>query len=211
MPDKSRWASFVRAHRLSQNLNQAQFAQVMGVSQQTVSRWESGAQLPDIAIQDKLRSQLQTTALGSLAFWKRRVAASQGHDVLIARDLTILAASGKADRLLGPGNQGIVGRSFPDLLPEAEIGVRNSNGLNSIRQFSEIGFFDGLIRSIRLVMEWHVPQGSCACKTDVWPVLTSDQTIVGQFSGSPVAIPPDARGFSGIRVLDIDIQLNKDK
>jgi transcriptional regulator with XRE-family HTH domain len=213
MAENSKWASFVRAHRLSKSLNQSEFADLMGVSQQTVSRWESGTQLPDSAIQDRLRTELQMTALGSLAFWKRRIQASQGHDVLIARDLTILAASAKAEQLLGTRDQGIVGRLFSDILPEPEMQTEagNTNGLNSIRQFSEIGFFDGLIRSIRLEMEWHSPSGSYSYKTDVWPVLTSDQTIVGHFSGAPVPTHTDPRGFRGIRFHDIDIQLNKDK
>lgn len=211
MPDENKWASFVRAHRLAQNLNQGEFAQLMGVSQQTVSRWESGGQIPDLAIQDKLRHQLQATALGSIAFWKHRVSSSHGHEVLIDRDVTVLAASRRAVELFQAGAATIDGIKLPDLLPSTEIPDHGPMGLTSINQFREIGFFDGLVRSIRLDAEWHLEVGSCACRTDVWPILTSEQTIIGQFVGAPTPIAKDAGGFMGIRVRRADVRLNRDR
>jgi transcriptional regulator with XRE-family HTH domain len=207
--DDNKWAGFVRAHRLAKNMNQGAFAQLLGVSQQTVSRWESGSQIPEPPMQLKLRSMLSVTALNSLAFWRHRVSNAAGLDVLIASDLTVLAASRRAAGLLADG-QDMAGRSFPEFLPRHEMAASDDLRLRSIEQFREIGFFDGLIRSMRLDMEWHVPKGSCACKTDVWPVMTSDQVIVGHFSGTPVPIPEPGDGFQGIRVKNVAIRLNKD-
>lgn len=205
----SKWASFVRAHRLAQNLNQGEFAKALGVSQQTVSRWESGGQIPDASIQNRLKEQLRSTALGSTDSWRHRVGHSSGHEVLIDRNLTVLAASTNAARLLGGASGQVDGMSFPDLLPDTEIPAAPM-GLSSIRQLRDLGFFDGLIRSIRLDMEWHLKSGSCACKTDVWPILTSEQVIIGQFSGMPHPINPDSSGFKGVRVKQVDVRLNKD-
>ena len=209
MSEESKWASFVRAHRLAMNLNQGQFAQDMGVSQQTVSRWESGAQIPDQSIQAKLKDRLRATALGSTAFWKYRVALSRGFEMLIDRDMTVLSASKKAAALLLSDH--VEGAKLSGLLPERDIAQSPNPGLNSLEGFRDIGFFDGLIRSVRLDMEWHAASGSCACKTDFWPVLTSEQTIIGQFSGMPRPVPADPTGFKGIRVKHVDVRLNKDE
>ena len=209
MLDSNKWASFVRAHRLSQNLNQAGFAKVMGVSQQTVSRWESGTQVPEAPMQDKLKAQLRVTALNSIAFWKHRVANATSIDVLIASDMTVIAASHRAKLLFAQGAE-MAGTKFQDLIPHHEIKSGEGGKIHSIEQLREIGFFDGLIRSIRLEMEWHLQSGSCACNTDLWPVMTSDQTIVGHFIGAPVPIPADESGFRGIRVKKTDVRLNRD-
>lgn len=210
MSEDSKWASFVRAHRLAQNLNQGEFAKAFGVSQQTVSRWESGGQIPDESIQDRLRGQLRGTALGSTAYWKHRVGHASGHEVLLDRSLIVLAASKKAVRLFRGERASIEGLAFPDVLPETDVPNAAAMGMTSIHQLRDIGFFDGLIRSIRLDMDWHVPSGSCACKTDVWPILTSEQVIIGHFSGLPAVIAADASGFKGIRVKQVDVRLNKD-
>lgn len=209
MPDDSKWAGFVRAHRLAKHMNQSAFADSLGVSQQTVSRWESGSQIPDTSIQARLKQQLRTTALGSTAFWKHRVTHSVGHEVLIDRNLMVMAASAKAAALMSSDGS-ITGASFADVLPDQSFTGDTPSAVNSLKQFREMGFFDGLIRSIRLETEWHVALGSCLCKTDVWPILTSEQTIIGQFTGTPVPISPDLQGLKGVRVLRVDVRLNKD-
>jgi transcriptional regulator with XRE-family HTH domain len=211
MPDDNKWAGFVRAHRLAQNMNQTAFAQLMGVSQQTVSRWESGSQIPEPAMQDKLRAQLSITALNSVAYWRSRVQNAASIDVLIASDMTVLAASKRAEKLLGAGDgSALEGAKFHTLVPDHEMTMDGHAKIRSIEELNEIGFFDGLIRSIRLQMEWHLAKGSCACNTDLWPVMTSDQVIVGHFVGSPVPIPADENGYQGIRVLSVSVRLNKD-
>lgn len=209
MLDESKWAGFVRAHRLAQNMNQSAFAKLIGVSQQTVSRWESGSQTPEPIMQVKLRAQLSVTALNSLSFWRYRISNAAGFDVLIAKDLTVLAASERAIQLF-TGGGATTGQKLHALIPRHEIVSDSEGHLRSLEQFAEIGFFDGLIRSLRLEMEWHLPAGSCACRTDVWPIMTSDQVIVGHFTGAPTPIPAASDGFQGIKVKHVAIRLNRD-
>ncbi|MCP4781252.1 MAG: helix-turn-helix transcriptional regulator [Hyphomicrobium sp.] len=52
------WPKLVRRLRLSLGLNQSTLAAMLRVDQATVSRWESGGQIPAFAIQFRLRDML---------------------------------------------------------------------------------------------------------------------------------------------------------
>lgn len=52
------WTSLIRQFRLSRGLNQAELAELCGVGQPTVSRWECGKQIPDRATRTRLRELL---------------------------------------------------------------------------------------------------------------------------------------------------------
>jgi transcriptional regulator with XRE-family HTH domain len=210
MSESSKWASFVRAHRIAQNQNQQEFAKALGVSQQTISRWESGGQTPDPSIQEQLKRQLSATALGSTAFWKHRVRESVGLEVLVDRDMVVLAMSKGAKLLLIGDQDASEGETLIAMLPKTEAVKDLNEETASLGQFQNMGFFDGLVRSVRVDAEWHLHVGSFLCKTDVWPILTSEQTIIGQFSGTPTPIGTDPSGFLGVRVKRVDVRLNKD-
>lgn len=49
------WPSFVRRYRLRHGLSQVHLAELMGVAQRTISRWERGEDRPSIAQQKRLR------------------------------------------------------------------------------------------------------------------------------------------------------------
>jgi transcriptional regulator with XRE-family HTH domain len=57
MPDTTpdRWREFVRRYRLRHGLTQARLADLIGVSQRTVSRWELGQDRPGLEQQRRLR------------------------------------------------------------------------------------------------------------------------------------------------------------
>lgn len=52
------WTTLVRQFRLSRGLNQAELAELCGVGQPTVSRWECGKQIPDRRTRTRLRAVL---------------------------------------------------------------------------------------------------------------------------------------------------------
>lgn len=49
------WARLIRDFRLMRGIKQAAFAEFMGVDQATVSRWETGRQIPELGTQMRLR------------------------------------------------------------------------------------------------------------------------------------------------------------
>ncbi len=54
------WSSLSRRLRLLRELTQSEFAQHMGIDQATVSRWESGKQIPGLLHQRCIRDELHT-------------------------------------------------------------------------------------------------------------------------------------------------------
>lgn len=59
------WKTFVRRYRLRHGLSQMRMAELMGVAQRTVSRWERGEDRPSVAQQKRLRD-LGWEPVGSL-------------------------------------------------------------------------------------------------------------------------------------------------
>lgn len=49
------WGAFVRRYRVRHGLSQVHMAQLMGVAQRTISRWERGEDSPSVAQQKRLR------------------------------------------------------------------------------------------------------------------------------------------------------------
>lgn len=53
------WGTTVKALRLRQGLKQAALAEMLGLDQATVSRWERGASTPTVAVQRQVRRKLE--------------------------------------------------------------------------------------------------------------------------------------------------------
>ena len=53
------WTNLIKQFRSSRSLNQAELAELCGVRQATVSRWESGKHIPDRATRNRLRAILR--------------------------------------------------------------------------------------------------------------------------------------------------------
>ena len=70
-----KWTHLVKQFRLSRGLNQSGMAELCGVQQATVSRWESGKHFPDRATRNRLKailsvqdSKLDQTIIGSVRY-----------------------------------------------------------------------------------------------------------------------------------------------
>ena len=53
--------AYIRQKRLEKSLTQEQLAEDLGVSKNTVSRWERGINIPDLSLLDTLASELDTS------------------------------------------------------------------------------------------------------------------------------------------------------
>jgi DNA-binding XRE family transcriptional regulator len=53
------WADLIKRFRASRGLNQMALAELCGVQQATVSRWETGRHIPDLATRNRFRAMLR--------------------------------------------------------------------------------------------------------------------------------------------------------
>jgi transcriptional regulator with XRE-family HTH domain len=67
------WAALVRRYRLRHSLTQANIAQILNVSQKTVSRWERGQDRPHVSLQKYLRDLVREPDSAFLAYIKQSV------------------------------------------------------------------------------------------------------------------------------------------
>ena len=119
-------------------------------------------------------------AHGSLAAWKRRVAASSGYELLVDRTLTILAVNAAAARpAKGTMHDAalFVGRKYNAILPSLDCALIETHG-NGIDDLVAIGFFEGKIRCVRICVETNVGTLASVGVREFWPVETADAGIV---------------------------------
>ncbi|MBO7727664.1 MAG: helix-turn-helix transcriptional regulator [Oscillospiraceae bacterium] len=59
--DQSKIGSFISELRKSKKLTQEQFAEIIGVTQKSVSRWETGKNMPDISLLQPIAEELDVS------------------------------------------------------------------------------------------------------------------------------------------------------
>ena len=57
--DKERFGTLIKTRRKEKNLNQQKLADLLHVSVTTVSKWETGVNLPDVMTLEKLARELE--------------------------------------------------------------------------------------------------------------------------------------------------------
>ena len=67
------WAALVRRYRLRHSLTQANVAQVLNVSQKTISRWERGQDKPHVSLQKYLRDLIREPDPAFMAYIKNSI------------------------------------------------------------------------------------------------------------------------------------------
>ena len=65
--DQEKIGSFIKQKRIEKGLTQQELADIMNVSQKTVSRWETGYNMPDISLLSGLSAELGVTVSSLLA------------------------------------------------------------------------------------------------------------------------------------------------
>lgn len=137
------WAREIRRFRQLNGLKQFALADVLNVDQATVSRWERGVQIPDIATQMRLRTLIQQGMPLHDRLIRHLVRHAPGLAGLLDREARILEASDPAIALLGVS---LDGPSPPSARPHF------SDGLAMAWQEAErAGLFDGQVASVRVV------------------------------------------------------------
>ena len=166
------WSRLIAAYRARHGLTQTELAQSLSVTQQTVSRWESGNQTPDAKAQQLLRSVIGLTALSTESAWRQRVTLSWGVEALFDRSWRCIAVSERMRRA-GLSPERLEGKTFGDL-PAARPLVEFIAGT---------AFFQGGVRVVRACPK----HDSLAWGVEVWAVTAGNDEVLAQFVLHPRA------------------------
>lgn len=133
------WAEEVRRLRRAKALKQAALAQILGVDQATVSRWERGEMAPSLDMQKRLRDLIRQSVPDE---WLYR------HSVTVAPGIVVVSNVGRVMQAVSPGYAAAHG------LPQHEMPGRCNKGrfdpdvewmLGEMRQR---GFYRGEVASV---------------------------------------------------------------
>lgn len=188
------WAAFVYSYRNLHLLTQDQLAEKLGVSQQTVSRWEAGQQVPDPRSQAVLRKVLGEADLASKKNWIERVRRASGQEVLIGPDLILMSVSGTLASDLDVPPEKMIGKPYARFLP--------MNRPRFVEKAVEQGFFDGAFARLSYRTEVNLGHATYHTLTDVWPVVTTDAGVLMHVVLMRVPGPQNP-GLEGLKVSDL--------
>ena len=126
-------------------------AEIVGVDQATVSRWESGRQIPDLGMQRRLREIMRRIEPREEVLLKHCIDASIGYTMLCDENRVIRAASPSFCKIHGVSAHEIIGMSTL-LAFTAELERMLALTL-------EAGFFEGEVASARVISRFHALSG----------------------------------------------------
>lgn len=192
MKANDEWPELITRYRARHRLTQAAFADSINVTQQTVSRWESGKQAPDPVAQQLLRSVMGLTALSSKAAWQQRVNISWGTEALFEKGWRFLAISPKLQQSSGQPDDKIIGKvlfELPAFKTEAHM-------------LGRLPLFEGAIRVVKARADLYLMGNNFSADIDMWPVLTCGDEIIVHIVAYHSPISKTEPGFTGVRLRD---------
>lgn len=145
------WGAQLRRFRRLRALKQSALAEMVGVDQATVSRWESGRQSPDLGTQQRLRDLMRRIEPHQEVLLKHWIDTSVGYTVLCDENRIIRAAS--------PSYCSIHGVSPSDVLGRSSLPVFTAELERALWQAMDQGFFEGEVASVRVVGRWNTHSG----------------------------------------------------
>lgn len=145
------WGAQLRRFRRLRALKQTALAEIVGVDQATVSRWESGRQNPDLRMQQRLRDLMRRIEPREEVLLKHWIDASVGYTVLCDEHRIIRAASSSYCDIHGVSPAEVLGRS--------SLPVFTADLERALWLAVEQGFFEGEVASVTVVSRWNMLSG----------------------------------------------------
>jgi transcriptional regulator with XRE-family HTH domain len=162
------WRGQIRRYRQAQGLTQAALAELLGVEQATVSRWERGVHVPDLNVQRKLRDFFFGKGPKIDAVAIHRIRFSLSALKLADRDGRNVAVSRRAARLHGIDAEALSCLDYRRMFTET-MDEQWSLALSA-------GFFEGEIASMHVFNPWQPAAGGPVRYAEgLWaPTMLSD-------------------------------------
>jgi len=192
MKANDEWPELIARYRARHRLTQAAFADSINVTQQTVSRWESGKQTPDPVAQQLLRSVMGLTALSSKSAWQQRVNLAWGTEALFEKGWRFLAVSPKLQQASGKPDDDVIGKVLFDL-PAFK---------SEAPMLGKLPIFDGAIRVVKARADLYLFGNNFSADIDMWPVLTCGDEIILHIVAYHSPLAKVESGFTGVRLRD---------
>lgn len=177
MTNHLNWPSLISAYRADSGLTMHAFAKKVGVTPSTISRWESGKQIPNFKIQSAIRQSLNFAQLRSKEEWIFRVNASSGHEILFDRNDIILAVSEVLVTFHKRRRSQIVGVDLETFFQDT-FSVEASVVHAKTRDQMSDDFFSGGLRLIEQISDVRVSNGVVRFSSEFWPVVAGDGEIL---------------------------------
>ncbi len=166
------WEGLIKRYRRVNGLTQAALAELLGVEQATVSRWERGNHAPDLGTQRRLRDLLSRSSVANDCVIYHRVRCSLSPIKIADQNGRNHAASLPAAHLHGVQADKLQRLDYRTLFTD----ILEEQWHSAIKA----GFFAGEIASIRVANPWR-PAGKadlryCEC---LWtPAILSDGHVL---------------------------------
>jgi transcriptional regulator with XRE-family HTH domain len=198
MVSNSIWGAYIAAYRKSNRLTQEQLAERLNVTPQTISRWESGKQEPDIVSQGALRQVVKPSFAATRLSWIYRVDHSNAYEILIDQNEAIIAISDKVRAYWRLPHSDYINHHVQDFVPGGRDCGSREFARFGIADMASVGLFSGGVRHILISVDyWR--DGVCQGRVyDIWPVTTADGDALAHLVGTeapPSLGPPQPDGF----------------
>lgn len=197
--DTEEWGPQIRRFRRLRAIKQNALAEQLGVDQATVSRWESGRQVPDLGMQRRLRALMRGAEPRDEVLLKHWIDTALGYTMLTDAERTIVAASPSFCVLHEVAASEVVGMSAVPIFTDE---------LERLWWFAvEHGFFDAEIASVTVVSRFntlsdkrshvgaisvwtpvHLTTGEVLCRSDRISLSDEEFARARDQNGGPIRI-----------------------
>lgn len=197
--DAEDWGPQIRRFRRLRAIKQNALAEQLGVDQATVSRWESGRQVPDLGMQRRLRALMRGAEPRDEVLLKHWIDTALGYTMLTDAERVILAASPSFCVLHEMAPTEVIGMSAVPIFTEE---------LERLWWLAvEHGFFDGEIASVTVVSRFntlsghrhflgaisvwtpvHLTTGEVLCRADRISLTDEEFTRAREQNGGPIRV-----------------------
>lgn len=201
------WGKYIIAYRRLHRLSQEQLAVILSVSAPTVSRWESGRQVPDSISQTELRKRIPLLNMSSASDWVYRVSHAHDYELLTDANSNILAFSAGAVQYWRLDPEPLIGLNVLKAMP---------GGLEAVRaQFAKLGYsgdltkhlVEGNIRQVCLTIDFNFSGKRGSVLSDVWVMVTPDPKTLVHYVWRDTDLPPDIESVEGLRIRNCEVTM----